>query len=637
MPLFPRREPPRDSLVAAAMSISPADKTKVSRISLAVSQWQRDGWDFYDSLAEIHYPMSYIGSSIGRFSFPVGVIPEGEVGNTEPVEPAKAERTDLYRAAQEIVWALEGPLGGIDALARLFAMSNGISGEGYLVGIDRSRVTEWEYLSVAELSATNDGRWLRSELGMFGREGYASDDGEFSPSYVKRFWNAHPARTQVADSPLRALASDCQRLIALNQSMTARILSRLSQGGIMAIPSSMTVAGVEAPTGDGQPVKSEFWNMLLHRLQQAVLERDTAAGALPIILHGPAGEIDAIRHITMDRTIDRVEMELRAELRSNIANGLDLPPEIQQGLSEANHWSAWSIGDSSYQSHLLPIAKTWANNVTREYLWPGLRAWVQETGSPFTEEDIRRHVLIADGSQVVTRPNASEDGRQLHDRIVISDSELRARSGVGDEAAPTEEEFVRQLGRRINNPYLATWGMEIADEIDWEKVSSVTSGEGAPGAGGTPPSRRPADSSDPAGAPGEGEVEQPDQSARTAVLAAAAGGHLLAARKQVGARLRALAACKPDLAAEVKNVANERVLAAIDLDGLDLGADDVRSMFLDAFAPLDADLAEAGIAKDDRDAFCDLLASTATIHASTPPTFADLTDIAEKVMNHHRA
>ena len=627
----------RNSIVASAMSISPEDRARIALVARAVQEWQRQGWGFYDSLAEIHYPMSYTGSAVSRFRFPVGVIPDGEVGVANAYVPDKADRTDLYRAAQDVLWALEGPLGGPNELARLFTISRGVAGEGYLTGVDNADGTDWEYLSVIELGATEDGSWRRSSLGLFGHE--SDDSGEFHPSMVKRMWNAHPGRTQVADSPLQSLTSDCQRLIALNQSMTSRILSRLSQAGIIAIPSTMVVAGAETPDGTGKAADMQFWNKLLSRLEAAVLRRDTAAGAVPIVLHGPAGDIDAIRHITMDRTIDRVEMELRAELRSNIATGLDLPPEVQQGMGQANHWSAWSIGDSTYQSHLLPVAREWANNVSREYLWPALRAWNEAQGrGKYDEEDIRRVIVIADGSDVVTRPNESEDGRQLNDRIVISDKALRARSGADDDEAPDEDELVRQFGRKINNPYLFTWGLDVANRIDWEMVSKVTSGPGAPGVGSTPENRRPADSADPAGAPGQGDVQQPDQSDRSgAVFAAAASGHLLAARKKVGAQLRARAAAVPEAAAEVKQVANEAVLAAIDLHVLDLGADDVRTMFYEAVSPLAVDLAEAGADHDEIDAFRDLVATAATLHASAPPSFASLAAMAHEVLNPRRA
>ena len=160
--------------------------------------------------------------------------------------------------------------------------------------------------------------------------------------------------------------------------------------------------------------------------------------------------------------------------------------------------SSWSITDSAVSNHLQPMANRYADGLTRVYLHPALL----EQG--FDPAEVRNVVVIADSSNVITRPNAAEDGRQLHDRIAISDRALRERAGAEEAEAPSDEEYVQNLGRQVHNPYLATYGKPIHDKIDWDKVAAVGASAGAPGVGGTPQSRRPADSSNPVGAPGSG-------------------------------------------------------------------------------------------------------------------------------------
>ena len=617
-----------NAVTASAMVADRGMEQAIRRISMARRDAQVKTWTAFDRLAEVHYPTTYIGNAIRRFEFPVGRLNPADV-SVQPHVPEGNDRDDLYRAAVDIMYALEGPLGDVKSLGRLYAMNDAISGEGYLVGEEADDT--WEYLSVLEIVATQEGRWKRNGLGVDA----ASDVlGDSEPAYVRRMWSAHPGRTMVADSPLFSLQDDCNRLIALNESMTARILNRMAQAGILFLPSGLSVVGaIEAPDGSGtNPVKSHFWVKLLDTMEKAILNRNSASGAIPIILEGAPEAGEQIRHIVMDRTIDRVEMELRAELRNNLATGQNLPPEVQQGLGDANHFSTWSIGDSTYQSHLLPIAQDWAQAVTRTYLWPALRLWVKdEAAGRYGEEEIRELVVFADGAHVVTRPNASEDARQLHDRLAISNKVLREKSGHDDDDAPEDDEYVRHLGVKINNPFLATLGLPIHDTIDWEMVAKVPNGEGSPGIGGTPPSRRPADSSDPAGAPGEGEVSEPDQAAiRAQVFGAAASGHVHAARKAVGAQLRGLAASLPHVAAEIKNVPNEKVLAAVDLDELDLSVDDVRAKFTAALAPLVADLSDHDPVDVAR--FVDALAAEVTTHASKPLTFAACQRIAQRVL-----
>ncbi len=418
--------------------------------------------------------------------------------------------------------------------------------------------------------------------------------------------------------------------------MTSRILNRAAQAGILFIPSGLTVVGAnEAPEGSTDPVKSPFWNRFLQTIEAAILHRNTAAGAIPIILQGDGPQGEFIRHIVMDRTIDRVEMELRAELRQNIAMGQNLPPESQTGLGTATHWQSWGVSDDAYQGHMLPRGQRWANAVTREYLWPGLRAWVKETGRgndpKFSEAEIRRRVVIADGSQVVTRPNAAEDFRQLHDRITISDKVLNESVGATPDQMPSEDEFVRQLGRQIKNPYLATFGMDIADKIDWDKVANTPAGEGAPGAGGTPPSRRPADSSDP---PGKRSAKAADGAARA--FAAVAADHLAAAQRLVGSQLRARASDQlpPAVYAELAKIGDAGVLANVDLDELDLGVADVIGMFEVALAPMTMDLAAHDPAEVS--AFRRALAAAATLRAFTPLSPAEIHALALGVLNSPR-
>ena len=234
------------------------------------------------------------------------------------------------------------------------------------------------------------------------------------------------------------------------------------------------------------------------------------ASATPALIRGDAALGEAIKFITMDRTIDRVELELRSEQRAEIAKGMFLPPEVIEGMGSANHWSSWSVSDSAFV-HLLPYAQGFADLLTVTVLWPLLRDAIRFNNWDYTELDVRRHKIIPDGSDVISRPNEAEDGRQLHDRMVISDKALRDRSGVGEGDEPTEDEYVRQIGRRINNPYLATYGMKVHEEIDWEEMAAVAAGPGKPGVGSIDEAHRPADSSDPAGAPGEGDTKAEDE------------------------------------------------------------------------------------------------------------------------------
>jgi hypothetical protein len=496
MALLSRRR--GEALTAAAQIVSREDLSGGTLSGGTISQaWQSAAWSFYDTLPEIHYPTQFTANSIGRFKFRIGVIPADDPTGV----PVILETPDpITRLANEGLAELHGPFGDVSDIARRYAMNMMLAAEGYLIGTDKSDDVEWEFLSVSELGVDPaNGTVFRNHYG----DPTQQNSVEISPTYIRRFWMSHPRFSYAPDGPMKALQDDCERLRILNDSMTARLLNRLSQAGILFIPNTLSIANDPGVTnGDGPIVSDPFALKLLATFERQIIERQK--GVIPIVVRGPDQAGDKIRHITLDRVIDESEMQLRAELRNNITTGLDLPPEMQTSLGEANHWQTWGIMDSTLRSHLRPIADGYADGLTSTYIWPYLRALDVDP------VELRRRVVVADASEIVARPNEAEDGRALHDRITISDKALRMRSNAAEADAPDEDEYVRHLGRKINDPYLATFGMNIADDIDWTKVSSRTGG--APGVGGTPPSREPTDPNDPAGAPGEGEAgEEPEQ------------------------------------------------------------------------------------------------------------------------------
>lgn len=475
----------------------------MSRRHTTVRQdWQEQAWPYYRHLPEIHYPANFFGSSLSRFIPRIGLVPADDP-TAPPVVPEADNKDDLVKMAEEQLAALEGETGDIGEILFRYGVNMSVAGDGWLVGVDDLGGTNWEFLSVKEITFKNDGPGeggrtiaMRNPTGM--------DDGTGgielpAGAMLRRFWRPHAEYSYRADAAMESLLDDCERLMKLNDSINSRLINRLAQSGILYLPSELgatTSIQVTEPVGDGEP-SDPLIRQLIAYFTAAVTDRSGATGAIPIIIKGPAAVAEALKHITLDRAIDEVELKLREETRQTIARGLDLPPEVQTGLQDASHWTSWSVMDSSYRNHLQPAADRFASGLTRVYIRPSL---------PVSEAEARRVAVVMDGSRVISRPNEAEDGRQLHDRLTISDTALRRRSGVSEEDEPDEEEYVRQLGRKTNNPFLATFGLDVHEKVDWDEVAKVGSSEGAPGVGSIPNGRRPADSSDPAGAPGEGDA-----------------------------------------------------------------------------------------------------------------------------------
>lgn len=493
----------RRAVTAAASIVNLSEPIVVQMQKAARRPWQDVGWSYYRSMPEVRYPANWKGNALSRFVLRVGVRdPDDRTAPATIPEIGDRRRSDLVRAAEEIVASLEGPQGGGPEILKRYSINMDVAADGWLIGTDQTpEIIDWEFVSIRELVfAEHEGRMqaYRDPVGD-GDVDTSNPALRATPNYSRRFWISHPERSQQADGALEALRDDCERLKALNESITARIVSRLATAGLLFIPNSVTLPiKPENASEQAQLAEDPFIRQLIAYFEATLTNRGTAAGSLPILLRGPDDMGEKIKHITLDRTIDKTEMALRAELRETIVRGQDLPDEVQTGLGDASHWSAWSVMDSAVQNHLQPAANRFADGLTRVYLHPAIDKMFPD----LSLAERRSVVVVADGSGAVSKPNAAEDGRQLHDRAVISDAALRERGGAIEAETPSEDEYVRILGRQAKDPYLATFGLEVANRIDWDKVGKGNA-EGAPGVGGTPPSRRPADSSDPVGNPGD--------------------------------------------------------------------------------------------------------------------------------------
>lgn len=490
---------PIGHVTASAQIVDLSKSVEVRRQRLARREWQRYVWGFYRTLPEVRYPANYIGNALSRFTMRPALL-DPDSPTADPRVPESKNRPAIIGAAEDILAGLEGPQGGIGEIQRRYGLNMNIAADGYLFAppTERGRDAEWEFLSTNELRFTEwrgaGERAWRDALG----SGDEPTEDDLIPdnAYLRRFWYSHPEYSQQADGPLEALKDDCQRLLDLNDSISGRILSRLASAGILFIPNSISMPITPQPEGSDLADMDPVIATIIDMMQKAIQNRGTAAGVMPIIMRGSDEAGEKIKHITLDRVIDEGEMRLRDELRTTITRGQDLPIEVQTGMGEASHWANWSISDSTVTNHLQPPADRFADGLLRVFLRPAL------ADNGFPQQEIATVTVIADGSNVVTRPNAAEDYRQLHDRITVSDKVLREKSGAEDADAPSEEEYVRILGRQIKSPYLATFGMDVAESFDWEKIEAGKPA-GAPGVGGTPSSRLPADSSKPAGAPGD--------------------------------------------------------------------------------------------------------------------------------------
>jgi hypothetical protein len=113
----------------------------------------------------------------------------------------------------------------------------------------------------------------------------------------------------------------------------------------------------------------------------------------------------------------------------------------------------------------------WA--LTRLVLWREMEARNLKPGR------IMNTMIWYDMTGAAAKTNLAEDSRQMRDRLLISDDAARRLSGITESDKPSDEEYVRMVGIKTSDPYLATFNMPIAEKIDWDQVGSAKTGPSA--------------------------------------------------------------------------------------------------------------------------------------------------------------
>lgn len=468
--------------------------------------WQKEAWDYYDMVGELHYAGSFVGSCLSRVRLTIGVPDEegnpgpafDEAGG--PLHPDAVEALGYLRD-------LRAQIGGQSALMRAFGLNLFNAGEGYLVGTDKAGTRSWEVLSVEEIHPSKEP--IRSTDPLTGekteRQGY---ERKIEPnaalkklpdeSYVVRVWRSHPRYAWLADAPTKAVREILEELVLLTREVRAQTLSRLTSCGILVVPNEIDYADDENASDEsdeGDPFTRDF----VKTISTAIGDPGSAAGQTPFILRAAYDYCDDrhLRYIKIDRSADERSVEKRNEAVLRLARGLDLPVEIVTGHAQTTFSNAWQIDESLFKSHIEPLVETVVDCLTIGYLRLVMPATTL--------------VFHYDPNELVSHPDRSKDAGAGHAAFVISDSTYRRAIGFTDADAPDEDEMARriEIARNIKTPGANAPGLAPATGLPQE---------------GTP------------GGPGPDIAPVP-----TSGLAAAAEVSVLRALQRVGARIRSKA------------------------------------------------------------------------------------------------
>lgn len=535
-----RREetPQSNSLVASAARIGKSGQKSYHRIAETIG-WQREAWRMYHIIGEFRYSCDFVGSMLSKAELFASVKKAGK---------RKQVKTG---PAVEIMEGLFVDDDGRTEMLRQIGIHMTVAGELYVVSYanpdefgDAGDV--WEIATPAELNKVEGGKWRVNNKVL---------DVDPDDVLVIRVWRPDPEKPWQAISPAQAVLPILGEIYGLTQHVAAQIDSRLAGAGILLVPSEMTFPAPPPVEGAEQRVANDaedLMRVLAEAMQASIQNREDASALVPIVIKAPAEAIAAIKHLTFWTQLDEHAIELRNEAIRRLALGLDIPPEVLQGLSESNHWSAWAADESTIKAHAEPLLKLVTTALAQGYLRPLLSDEV-------AEGTVRTFSIGADTSEMRLRPNRSKEALELYDRGELNGTSLRRETGFDEEDAQTDEDrvlfYLRKIASGSTTPELVEAALrELGVKLEVPRETAPaegTEGRPAPSLGDHPGNDMPEQevSERRRGARERGDVPSSMPENRAAALIAAADQIVLRALERAGNKLKNRMQVKPTCAA----------------------------------------------------------------------------------------
>jgi len=447
---------PLTSLVASARRLT--NRTMTRQGSNAKS-WQEDAWEMFDLVGEQRFLATTLAGRLAQAKLYVGTMPQDDTD-----DPVPTENTDVAA----VLKAFGSSMAGRSAILNRMGINLFVAGDGWLAGIPRTLLPEtlrgglsldetqvrsvsvgpsgaslgirpgtedgeldiedleWRMLSVSEVSSSAGGQ-VQLALGDGEKEQIKVEPEDI---WLIRVWRPHPRRFWEADSPTRSSLPVLRELVGLTMHISAQVDSRLAGAGLLIVPQSAQRALQIAAGIPEDEMTDQFTEALMEAMLKPIEDRANASALVPLVVTVPDDAAGLFEFITFAKPLDTESRNLRDEAIRRLALGQDAPPELLLGTSGMNHWGAWLVQEDVVTTHLEPPLALICDALTTQYLWPVLIAQGMD------EDAARQYVVWYDVSDLVVRPNRSQDALALHQRGVISDETVRNATGFDESDAP---------------------------------------------------------------------------------------------------------------------------------------------------------------------------------------------------------
>lgn len=501
--------------------------------------WQQRALFYSSVIPELQYASNFYARMLQK----IRIYPAFRLDDDKTIAIEEGEPVRLLNRIQD-------PGGGRTQLQYRYGQFQFTTGECYLFGrnIGLDEPERWSMVWREELRFDGDRRVTHMLAPQVPMETFDFNDTNYEElpagsAEAYRMWTPSLRFSGWPTSPMEGCMQMAEELLKLSSAVEATATSRLVKSKLLFLPQEMEPTPLTAD-GDEDPASSPWLQDLIAHVESAIEDPSAAASLGPFVTFMDGELINMIRDISLhDPATDYLEKDLRKECIERIGRGLDLPPEVVDGMSSANHWAAWWISDDMWRSHGAPRAEQFCDDLNEAYLRPALR----EAGFERWDEV----VIDFDASGVVVNPDRSKDADQAYDRGEVNGKGFRVMKNIPEEWAPSEEE------RAI---YLAMH--KVIFDANGNPIPATGSGAGLP-------AEEQIASGDEAGTPDgqPGEVSEGTNLPASAFRGAAEMA-LFRCRELAGSRIRSRRSTCPGCLDEIQHLDNSLVASALGEEGL---------------------------------------------------------------------
>lgn len=399
-------------------------------------------WDYYQRLEEFSAAVNWKANAISRVRL---IAAEFTPGGDEPIPITEGPIADA-------VAQFAGGIGGQSQILGETAIHLNVPGEGWLCGVedDFGDIT-WKVYSADELRVRRiEGNIERYQV----RTGESVRAWATLPddTLVVRFWRPHPRWGWKATSRAAYALSAMKELDLINRRIIAETISRMAANGVILYDRGK-LSFPDLPTPVSAESVDPFAQILVDVGSKGIADPTSAQAAIKIPIGADLGDSDIrvsdlIEVIDFSNPFSERMLDQRAAAVTRLATALDIPAEQLTGLGNMNHWGAAQIEESGIKVHITPDMEMICHAFTEGYLYPTLEA----EGRAIVGPQGGRPVIWYDPSEIVMRPDRSNEALEAYDRGELTGAALLRELGFSAADQPDENELERiiDLKRRLS-------------------------------------------------------------------------------------------------------------------------------------------------------------------------------------------